>query len=221
MLLIGAPGAGKGTQSARLQRDYGFAALSSGDLLRRHVAQNTPVGRQAADFMSRGELVPDSLMIRLLVTELASMQEEQDSAGAVPNGAGWLLDGFPRNRVQAESLDKTLAAGESPLNLVVSLNVPDEVILERILSRWVHAPSGRVYNLGYNPPLRSGLDDVTGEPLTQRPDDNADVFRARMRAFRETTEPLLEHYERQGVLVKLHGETSDVIYDQLRQSPPP
>ncbi|RKP22385.1 adenylate kinase-domain-containing protein, partial [Syncephalis pseudoplumigaleata] len=186
MLLIGAPGAGKGTQSARLQRDYSFSALSSGDLLRRHVANRTAVGQQAAQIMARGELVPDALMIRLILAELAQL-----------GGTGhrdWLLDGFPRNKAQATSLDTTLMQRGTPLNMVVSLQVPDEVILERILSRWVHAPSGRVYNLGYNPPHRPGLDDVTGEPLTRRPDDTEPVFRSRMRAFRETTEPLLEHY---------------------------
>jgi adenylate kinase len=187
--------------------------LSSGDLLRRHVAQNTEVGKQAAEYMARGELVPDELMIRLIVSELATMEEE----GALSQGAGWLLDGFPRNRAQAEALDKTLEAAGRPLNLVVNLNVPDQVILDRILSRWVHAPSGRVYNLGYNPPKRPGLDDVTGEPLTRRPDDTAPVFHARMRAFREVTTPLLEHYARQGILVELHGETSDVIYAQLQK----
>ncbi|KAI8058428.1 P-loop containing nucleoside triphosphate hydrolase protein [Syncephalis plumigaleata] len=235
MLLIGAPGAGKGTQSARLQRDYGFAALSSGDLLRRHVAARTPVGQQAAEIMARGELVPDALMIRLILTELAQFNHgtnhtmatttttsasssSSSSSSSVSNiHQDWLLDGFPRNKAQAASLDATLLKQGTPLNMVVSLQVPDEVILERILSRWVHAPSGRVYNLGYNPPLHPGLDDITGEPLTRRPDDTESVFRSRMRAFRETTEPLLEHYDRQGVLVQLKGETSDIIYRQLQK----
>ncbi|KAI9595183.1 adenylate kinase-domain-containing protein [Syncephalis fuscata] len=217
MLLIGAPGAGKGTQSGRLQRDYGMSALSSGDLLRRHVADRTPVGLQAAEIMARGELVPDTLMIRLILAELSHLNGGKMDSSSTTLGNDWLLDGFPRNRAQASSLDATLLQQGTPLNMVVSLHVPDEVILERILSRWVHASSGRVYNLGYNPPLQPGIDDITGEPLTRRPDDTEPVFRARMRAFRETTEPLLEHYDRQGVLVHLEGETSDVIYGQLQK----
>jgi adenylate kinase len=187
------------------------------------VAERTPVGQQAAEIMTRGELVPDTLMIRLILTELSQFNNginhntTTTASVSSSNHHDWLLDGFPRNKTQASSLDATLLKRDTPLNMVISLQVPDEVILERILSRWIHAPSGRVYNLGYNPPLRPGLDDITGEPLTRRLDDTESVFRSRMRAFREMTEPLLEHYDRQGVLVQLKGATSDIIYRQLQK----
>lgn len=123
------------------------------------------------------------------------------------------MDGFPRTISQAEALDATLNKLMQPLNLVINLQVPEDVILQRIMDRWVHIPSGRVYNLSYNPPRVPGLDDVTGEPLSKRPDDTPEVFKVRLDQHHAMATPLLDHYH--DVVVNVKGNTSDEIYPQI------
>jgi len=136
----------------------------------------------------------------------------------------WILDGFPRTVGQEKLFDAHLRKQGSPLNLVVNLDVPDEVILARISDRWVHLPSGRVYNLSYNQPRVDGIDDETGEPLTKRPDDNPETFARRLRQFYSTTSPLLQYYNSlqtsgsEAKLVSLRGSTSDEIWPQLERA---
>ncbi|GJJ77276.1 adenylate kinase [Entomortierella parvispora] len=206
LLLIGSPGAGKGTQSSRIENNFEVNTISSGDLLRKNIAQNTEIGIQAAKEMKNGAFVSDKLMVRLIDAELEKLGSEQN----------WLLDGFPRTMSQAKTLDATLQKCNQPLNLVIHLNVPEEVILQRIMDRWVHIPSGRVYNMTYNPPKKAGLDDVTGEPLERRPDDNPETFKIRLQKHHELTEPLLDYYKQKNILVSLAGNTSDEIYPQIR-----
>ncbi|KAJ1927977.1 Adenylate kinase 2 [Tieghemiomyces parasiticus] len=205
MLLVGAPGAGKGTQSARIRAEFPVYPISSGDVLRRHIALNTIIGRRAAPIVASGEMVPDNIMVDLIDTELDQLDHEH-----------WLLDGFPRNAMQAQLLDASLAAKDQPINTVINLVVPEDVILQRIEDRWVHVPSGRVYNLSYNPPKTPGIDDLTGEPLTRRADDTAGIVKARLAKYHELTIPLLEHYDKLGLLVSFKGSTSDEIYPQIR-----
>ncbi|KAK3838824.1 MAG: adenylate kinase-domain-containing protein [Linnemannia gamsii] len=207
LLLIGSPGAGKGTQSGRIQNNFEVSTISSGDLLRKNIAQGTDIGKRAAKEMKNGAFVSDEVMVKLIDSELAKLGAEQ----------GWLLDGFPRTMTQAQALDHTLESLSQPLNLVIHLNVPEEVILQRIMDRWVHIPSGRVYNMTYNPPKRAGLDDVTGEPLERRPDDNPETFKIRLQKHHELTEPLLDYYKNKNILVSLAGNTSDEIYPQIRE----
>ncbi|KAI7857012.1 adenylate kinase-domain-containing protein [Circinella umbellata] len=204
LLLLGSPGSGKGTQSNRLQKNFGVAHLSSGDLLRKNISKKTTTGLKASDYMTKGKLVPDEVMLSLIDEELAVMGN--------PN---WLLDGFPRTILQAKALDSRLKNITQPLNLVVNLEVPEEVILERIMDRWVHIPSGRVYNLSYNPPKVPGTDDITGEPLSKRPDDNPEVFRVRMKQYKDMCAPILDHYSH--LAVTLRGNTSDEIYPQIER----
>ncbi|KAJ2882886.1 Adenylate kinase 2 [Coemansia aciculifera] len=204
MLILGAPGAGKGTQSTRIREHFGVTAISSGDVLRRNIAQGTDAGMLAQRAVSRGELVSDELVVELIRSELVTLPQ-----------SNWLLDGFPRNIAQAQALDAMLASTNQSLNAVVNLVVPEDVILHRIVERYVHVPSGRVYNLTYNPPKVSGIDDVTGEPLEHRPDDNPESFRRRLQQYHEVTEPLLDYYRRTGVLTSFAGTTSDVIYPML------
>ncbi|RUP14182.1 adenylate kinase-domain-containing protein [Jimgerdemannia flammicorona] len=151
-------------------------------------------------------LVSDETIITLINGELQKYGSKN-----------WLLDGFPRNIEQATSLDMNLCKAGQPLNLVVNLDVPENVIMQRIMDRWVHIPSGRVYNLDYNPPRRVGFDDLTGEPLSKRPDDNPDVFRVRLAKHKALTTPLLDHYDRRGILVSLRGSTSDEIYPKIQR----
>ncbi|OZJ04212.1 hypothetical protein BZG36_02954 [Bifiguratus adelaidae] len=178
--------------------------ISSGDLLRVNIASKTQVGLLAEEQMKRGGLVSDDIMIALINQHLERM-----------NAESWLLDGFPRTLGQAQALDANLQGHGKPLNLVVNLDVPEEVILQRIIDRWVHIPSGRVYNLSYNPPRNHGLDDVTNEPLSKRPDDNPEIFKVRLDKYKSVTRPLLDYYHRQGILVSLKGRTSDEIYPLL------
>ena len=169
--------------------------------------------------MKTGSLVPDDMILRLILAELKSkhwvpsQSSVSDAAPALPSdepSASFILDGFPRTSTQAVKLDSLV-----PVNLVVSLVTPVNIILGRIADRWVHTPSGRVYNLGFNKPRVEGKDDVTGEPLTKREDDNEQTWRARLKKFEETSEPLLEHYDKKGVLWKVEGNSSNEISPQL------
>ncbi|KAF9426532.1 hypothetical protein BGZ76_002724 [Entomortierella beljakovae] len=207
LLLIGSPGSGKGTQSVRIQQNFDVETISSGDLLRKNIMEKTEIGKIAAMQMQDGKLVSDDIIVKLIDSELNKHGAEQS----------WLLDGFPRTMSQAATLDNTLQAVNQPLNLVIHLDVPEEVILQRIMDRWVHIPSGRVYNMTYNPPKRAGFDDVTGEPLERRLDDNPDTFKTRLQNHHELTEPLLDYYRHREILVSLSGNTSDEIYPQIRE----
>ncbi|KAI0736769.1 ADK-domain-containing protein [Fomitopsis betulina] len=209
MLMFGKPGAGKGTLSARLTKKYDVLSLSTGDLLRQHIAERTEVGLMAEEIVATGGLLPDDMMLKAVSSQLDLLHAKH-----------WLLDGFPRTVGQGKLLDDHLRRKGTPLTLIVNLDVPDEIILSRISDRWVHLPSGRVYSLSYNPPKVPGLDDVTGEPLIKRPDDNPAVFARRLEKFYESTSPLLEYYRSQSPLyrvnmVTLSGSTSDEIWPQL------
>lgn len=209
LLLLGAPGSGKGTQTSKLLKEFGsIKAISSGDLLRKQIEHGTPLGLSASSYIEKGQLLPDDLITGVVCDELKSR-------GWLNPNATWLLDGFPRTVGQAEVLDKSLLEHDASLNLVVELDVPHEVILERIKNRYVHVPSGRVYNLQYNPPKVDGKDDITGEPLTKRPDDTAEVFGKRLEQYNKTVTPLKEHYLKQGILSTISGNTSDIIYPKL------
>jgi len=246
LLLIGAPGVGKGTQTDRMLKRYTqLSAISSGDLLRDNVRNRTPLGIHAESVMKSGALVPDNMMLRLILNELnkrgwiksdtvmpytlnsTSLSESGTSnrymddviVGAPMSqgytysespSASFILDGFPRNASQAKQVDNLI-----PINFVVHINTPSEVVLDRIANRWVHAPSGRVYNLTFNPPKIAGEDDVTGEPLTRRDDDDPDVWKNRLSRFEQSSIPLLEHYDKKGVLWTVNGNSSDEISPKL------
>lgn len=169
--------------------------------------------------MKSGSLVPDDMILRLILSELkakswvSSTSSVTDPAPALPSdspSASFILDGFPRTLLQALRMDSLV-----PVNLVVSLFTPVNIILSRIAERWVHAPSGRVYNTGFNKPQVDGKDDVTGESLTKRDDDNEETWRARLKKFNETSDPLLEHYDKKGILWRVKGNSSDEISPKL------
>lgn len=209
LLLLGAPGSGKGTQTFKLLKQFPqIKSVSSGDLLRQKIEEKSELGKLASSYISSGKLLPDELITKLVISDLSTKQWLKPSAT-------WLLDGFPRTVGQAQTLDNELAAHNAQLNLVVELDVPEEVILERIENRYVHVPSGRVYNLQYNPPREPGRDDITGEPLTKRPDDTAEVFGKRLEQYKNTVTPLKKHYANQGILRTISGETSDIIFPKL------
>lgn len=166
------------------------------------------MGTNAAQYINQGKLVPDSVMVDLITTQLKDKNW-------LNSNATWLLDGFPRTANQAKALDKVLHASSAVINMVVELDVDQSVILQRIEARWVHVPSGRVYNLDYNPPKVPFKDDVTGEPLTKRDDDKADVFQKRLDQYNTEITPLKQFYSSQGCLYKVSGNSSDIIYPKL------
>ncbi|KAF3910982.1 hypothetical protein AA313_de0201416 [Arthrobotrys entomopaga] len=201
IIMVGCPGAGKGTQTARLLKQFpSVKALSSGDILRDNVARGTDIGKQASTYMSSGSLVPDTVMSKLILSSIPSSPT-----------TSYILDGFPRTRPQAEALSD---AGVD-VNFVVDLDVPHSVILERIANRMVHPASGRVYNLTYSPPKVEGLDDVTGEKLVRRVDDDPETFKIRLEKYEEKTRPLIDFYREKGVLWTVQGRTSDEIFPKL------
>jgi len=235
LILVGPPGSGKGTQSGRLLDHFKMSAISSGDILRENIRNRTPLGLQAESIIRTGGLVNDGTMVKLIVGELAKRgwveSRSNLTSGVNLTGAlsilghsapptklaasncptsSFILDGFPRTVKQAQSLD-----AEVDMNLIVNLDVPKDIILDRVANRMVHGSSGRVYNMTWNPPQRLGYDDVTGEPLMRRPDDCPQTFAKRLKKYDEATLPLLEHYDKAGRLVTLQGKTSDEITPQL------
>eukprot|EP01135_Chromosphaera_perkinsii_P001549 Nk52_evm19s207 gene=Nk52_evmTU19s207 len=200
-LIIGPPGGGKGTLSGKVIKDFDFAHLSSGDILRSQIAQGTAVGKKAKSFVEAGDLVPDEVMVQLIVNELREKF----------HGENWILDGFPRTVQQALSVEKSFT-----INAVMHIDVPFEVIIDRIAQRWVHPGSGRIYNTEYHPPKVPGKDDETGEPLIQREDDKPEAVLFRLKKYEAITLPLLDFYKARGTLRTFAGTESDKIYPFLQ-----
>ena len=198
-VIMGPPGAGKGTISSRISSTFDLTHLSSGDILRTHISNGTPLGREAQHYISAGLLVPDDTVVSLI---LESLRESKHR---------WLLDGFPRTVAQAEALSEHLE-----LDTVINLNVPSSTIIDRIKGRWVHLPSGRVYHEEYNPPQVTNLDDHTGEELSQRPDDHPDTVRERLTQYDAQTRPVLDYYQQKNLLQSFSGTESDVIWPKVK-----
>mgnify|MGYP005809649085 CR=1 FL=1 len=181
IILLGPPGAGKGTQAEFISRTYGVPQISTGDMLRAAVKAGTPLGLKAKDIMAAGGLVPDDLIIALVKERIAAPDCRN----------GFLFDGFPRTIPQAQAV----ADAGIQIDRVIEIHVEDQAIVARLSGRRVHEASGRVYHLKNNPPKREGLDDITGEPLVQRADDREDTVRNRLKIYHEQTEPLVAFYK--------------------------
>ncbi|OWF35543.1 GTP:AMP phosphotransferase AK3, mitochondrial [Mizuhopecten yessoensis] len=173
--------------------------LSSGDLLRAQIVNKTSAGMSAKQFIDKGQLVPDDVMVKLIINELNKFK-----------GESWMLDGFPRTVPQAKAL-----YNEKPVDLVINLNVPFEVIIDRIKGRWTHAPSGRIYHTEFNPPKVVGKDDVTGETLTQRDDDKEETVKKRLQIYQNQTEPVLQFYRQHEILTEFTGKYSNEIWPKV------
>jgi adenylate kinase len=195
VVLLGAPGAGKGTQAPVLSERLGVPILASGDLLRAAVAARTPLGTAADRYMSRGQLVPDETIVDIFLERLAA----DDAA----NGA--ILDGFPRTRGQAEALDRALAERGKWVDLAVYIDVPVDDLVARMASRRICAANGHVYNIASNPPREPGVCDIDGSPLVQRADDQEETVRARMAQQIPPLEDVVDHYRATGVLRTVDG----------------
>ncbi|EHY60526.1 Adenylate kinase 2 [Exophiala dermatitidis] len=234
IILVGAPGVGKGTQSERLMKRFPqLCTIATGDLLRDNVKNKTALGQHAESYMRSGGLVPDPLILNLILNELttrkwldtydsneniiAALEHGQNSGKTIVQvsnspDTSFILDGFPRTATQARALSHLL-----PINLVFQLVTPVEVILSRMANRWTHLASGRVYNVGFNDPKVAGIDDMTGEPLVQRDDDSEATWRKRLAKFDETSQSLLDFYRAQDekLVVTVQGNSSDEISPQI------
>ncbi len=186
-VFLGAPGSGKGTWSGIVSRRLNLSHLSTGDLLRQEVAEGSELGQKAKTYMEAGELVPDELILALVDKKLGEVE-------------GVILDGYPRNLAQAQSLDEILEKNEISLTKVVYLDVPEDELVRRITSRIVCPNCGATYNLQTMPPKVEGICDRCGSKLVQRKDDTEEVFRTRLEAYKKQTAPLLEYYEEAGLL---------------------
>jgi adenylate kinase len=207
LILLGPPGAGKGTQAERLQEDFSLAHISTGEMLRAQVAEGTELGRRAQEYMSAGELVPDEVILDMIRARIG----EQDAR------EGFLLDGFPRNASQADALAATLAESDRRLTAALLIDVPDEEVVRRLGGRRVCAKSGHVYHVEFDPPKREGICDQDGSRLIQRDDDMQETIRRRLEVYARQTAPLIEYYDQAGLLRRFDGtRTPEEVHDHIR-----
>ena len=185
LILLGMPGAGKGTQAEIIQREQGIANVSTGAMMREVSRAETDLGKKVQEYLSTGKLVPDDIIIQMLVERISQSDCEN----------GFLLDGFPRNLDQAKALDEA----KVEINLILFLKISEKEIIERMSGRRVHLPSGRSYHIAHNPPKVDGKDDLTGETLIQREDDHPDVIKKRLQVYYDETEPLLSFYRQKDI----------------------
>jgi adenylate kinase len=205
LILLGPPGAGKGTQADRLTRDFDLPYLATGDMMRAIKAQKSELADEVRSYMDKGHLVPDGIVCEVLL-------ERVDEEGK----DGFLLDGFPRNRAQADILDEALERRGRSLTAALLLEVPDEVIVRRISGRRI-CGKGHVYHVDFDPPKHEGVCDQDGTKLLQRDDDKPETVRERLRVYHEQTEPLVDFYEERGILRRFDGERPPTeVHDHIR-----
>lgn len=209
IILLGPPGSGKGTQSIKLQNDFCYCQLSTGDLLRDNVKNKTPAGIKAKEAMDKGQLVSDGIVNEILVNAMKSPTCER----------GIIFDGYPRNPEQAENLSNLLVSIGKNLDNVIDLKIDPEELFERVEGRRVHLSSGRTYHVKFNPPKREGLDDVTGEPLIHRDDDKREVLQSRLDVYYKKTAPVADYYAKHNLLTTIVAK-GDInhIYNQIKST---
>lgn len=198
IVLLGPPGAGKGTQAEIISKERGLPHISSGDIFRENIKNQTDLGKLAEGYMNRGDLVPDDVTISMIRERLA----RPDCKG------GALLDGYPRTPAQADALDAMLKDFNGKVDSVPYIKVAEDELVKRLSGRWVCKGQGHVYHEEYNPPKQSGICDVDGSELYQRDDDKRETVQRRIRVYFEQTAPLIEHYRQHGVLVEIDGGQS-------------
>ena len=198
IMLLGPPGGGKGTQAKYIEQKWSIPQISTGDMLRENVKNNTDLGIEAKSYMEKGELVPDHVILNMMEGRL--LKDDCKS--------GYILDGFPRTIPQAEGLTNLLNTINQQLDVVILLKLDDEVIVERMGGRRVHSDSGRVYHIEYNPPKVENKDDVTGEDLIIRPDDQENTVRNRLKVYENQTSPLIEYYNKFNILSTIDANGS-------------
>ena len=197
LVMLGPPGAGKGTQAKIIAQELALAHISTGDLFRENLKNETELGKLAQSYMNAGELVPDDVTVRMVEDRITRPDCEK----------GAVLDGFPRTPNQAEALDVLLEKSGSSVKFVPFIKVPDEVLVKRLSGRWM-SQSGRVYHAIYNPPVVKWIDDLDGSQLYQREDDKPETVRHRIDVYNEQTSPLIAYYQEKGLLVEIDGTQS-------------
>ncbi len=208
LILLGPPGAGKGTQAERMSALYGIPHISTGDIFRENLKKGTELGLKAKEYMDRGELVPDEVVIGIVRERLAEPDCE----------TGFILDGFPRTVAQADALKEMLAETGRAIDHVLNVQVPDEVVVERLTARRTCRSCGAVYHLKFNPPRVEGKCDSCGGELYVRDDDREETVRARLREYRAKTQPLIEYYRSEGLLRDVDGGASmDEVLASIRK----
>lgn len=195
IIMLGPPGAGKGTQAKMLVEEFGIPQISTGDMLRAAVAEGTELGKKAKEYMDKGQLVPDEVVIGIVRERLSKPDCEK----------GFILDGFPRTVPQAEALDKILQEMGKKIDYVINIVVPDEEILKRLTGRRTCRKCGAMYHVVFNPPKKEGVCDKCGGELYQRDDDKEETIRKRLEVYKAQTEPLVDYYKKKGVLVDIDG----------------
>jgi adenylate kinase len=209
LVLLGPPGSGKGTQGERLQEDLRLPYYATGDILRAAVREETELGRTAKEYMDRGDLVPDEVIVGVIGERIAS-PEALD---------GFILDGFPRTTPQAEALDAKLDELERAVNAVLLIDVADDAVVQRLGGRRTCAANGHVFHVDFNPPRQEGVCDIDGSELIVRDDDKPEVIRHRLDQYHEKTEPLISYYDQRSVLRRIPGETDpDEVSEEIRRT---
>ena len=208
LILLGPPGAGKGTQAERLRDDFGLAHISTGDMLRAQVAEETELGAAAKRYMDAGELVPDEVIIGMIIARVC----DPDAAD------GFLLDGFPRNENQADALAEALEGLDRRLTGVLLIEVPDDVVVRRLAGRRVCVKNpSHIYHVDFDPPKHEGVCDQDGSRLIQRDDDREETIRRRLDVYHSQTEPLIAYYDERGLLRRFDGTRSaEEVHDHIR-----
>jgi len=206
LILLGPPGAGKGTQAARICQKYSIPHISTGDIFRRHIKEGTEFGKKAQEYMNKGELVPDGLVLE--IAEARLMEEDC--------GNGFLLDGFPRTVNQAEQLDKFLNEKDLGIDKVLDIEVDKEELMTRLIGRRVCRNCGATYHVIYNPPEKEGTCDICGGELYQRSDDTAATVENRIEVYTAQTMPLIEYYEKFGRIACIDGSVGlEEVFDEI------
>ncbi len=209
-ILLGPPGAGKGTHAVGISEHYNIPHISTGDLFRENVSQETPLGLEAKSYMDKGELVPDDLVIRLVQDRLTKPDAQE----------GFLLDGFPRTIPQAEALWNFCEDNDIQLDAVIDLEAPYDLIEKRIVGRRSCPKCGKIYNIYFQPPKEDGICDIDGAELVQRNDDNEETIRTRFNVYKEETEPLIDYYKNKNILetfdsTKPIDEVQEAVYERF------
>jgi adenylate kinase len=208
LILLGPPGAGKGTQADRLQSDFALAHISTGDMLRAQVAEGTELGKEAEQYMNAGKLVPDDVIVGM-ITKRIGVDDARD---------GFLLDGFPRNEAQAQALGQALEGLQRRLTAALLIEVPDHEVVRRLAGRRVCVKNPtHIYHVEFDPPKREGICDQDGSRLVQRDDDREETIRTRLEVYHAKTKPLIGYYEEQGLLRRFDGSrTPNEVHDHIR-----
>ncbi len=207
LILLGPPGAGKGTQAERLVDDFDLPYYATGDILRAAVKEDSELGRKAGEYMERGDLVPDEVIVEIVVDRIDQTEAED----------GFLLDGFPRNRDQARALDEELSRRGRRLTAVLLIELDDDEVVRRLSGRRMCVQNGHLYHVEFDPPKREGVCDQDGSKLIQRDDDHPDTVKHRLEVYREQTSPLAQLYEERGLLRRFDGSRStSEVHDHIR-----